>query len=213
MKAFSKSKIKICGIKDIQTLDCCIENRVDFFVFFFYKKSPRNIMVESLLLLLNHKKKKKISSVGVFVNEHLDDLVNLLKKLNFDYIQLHGDEDNQYIKSIKKKGFKVIKNISIRSSEDLKKNLEFPDSDFFLFDYKPNHNELPGGNAKKFDWDIIRDIKINKRWFLSGGIDINNIEKIKDFIIPYGIDISSGVEDKPGIKNNNKIKSLLKLYE
>jgi phosphoribosylanthranilate isomerase len=213
MKVFNKSKIKICGIKEVQTLDCCIENKVDFFGLIFYKKSSRNIAIGSAQSLLKYSEKKKISSVGVFVNEYLDDLIDLLKKLNFDYIQLHGNEDNQYIKSIKKKGFNIIKNISIKTNEDLKKTFEFPDSDFFLFDYKPNHNELPGGNAKKFNWDIIKDIKINKPWFLSGGININNINKIKNFTIPYGIDISSGVEDKPGIKDNNKIKSLLKFYE
>lgn len=82
----------------------------------------------------------------------------------------------------------------------------------FLFDYKPSKDELPGGNAKTFSWDLISDIKIDKPWFLSGGININNINKIKNYKIPYGIDISSGVEDKLGIKSNNKITSLLKFY-
>ena len=83
----------------------------------------------------------------------------------------------------------------------------------FLFDYKPSKNQLPGGNAKKFDWGLIRDVKLDKDWFLSGGINITNINEIKNYVIPYGIDISSGVENEPGIKNNDKITSLVKLYE
>ena len=83
----------------------------------------------------------------------------------------------------------------------------------FLFDYKPLNYELPGGNAKTFDWKLIRGINVTKPWFLSGGININNIKEIKNYAIPYGIDISSGVEDKLGIKNNYKIISLLKIYD
>ena len=86
-------------------------------------------------------------------------------------------------------------------------------SDAFLFDYKPSKDELPGGNAKSFNWDLIKNIKTNKPWFLSGGININNINNINKYAIPYGIDISSGVEVKPGIKSLKKIKSLVKFYE
>ena len=83
----------------------------------------------------------------------------------------------------------------------------------FLFDYKPLKHELPGGNAKSFDWGLLKKIRISQPWFLSGGINVNNINDIKNFIIPYGIDISSGVEDKPGIKNKDKISNLIKKYE
>ena len=86
-------------------------------------------------------------------------------------------------------------------------------ADYFLFDYKPTKSELPGGNAKTFNWGLIKDIKINKPWFLSGGINSKNINNIKKYVIPYGIDISSGVEVSLGIKNNKKIISLIKKYE
>ena len=81
-----------------------------------------------------------------------------------------------------------------------------------LFDYKPSKKELPGGNAKSFNWSLLRGIKIEKPWFLSGGININNINDIKNYAIPYGIDVSSGVEEKLGIKNNKKIVSLVNAY-
>jgi len=209
-----KSKIKICGIKDIKTLDCCIKNNVDFFGLIFYKKSPRNISIKDALNLINHSRNKKIKSVGVFVNEHIDKLNLFLKKIKVDYIQLHGNEDDRYISEIKKyNSIKVIKNIPIRDSEDLLSIKNYTNADMILLDYKPVENELPGGNSKKFSWKLIKNIEIDKPWFISGGINIKNIDKIANFTIPYGIDISSGVEDKPGIKNNNKITSLIKFYE
>ena len=90
---------------------------------------------------------------------------------------------------------------------------KYPNADFLLFDYKPTAEELPGGNAKKFSWDLIKDIKTDQPWFLSGGISIKNINEIKNFAIPYGIDISSGVEVSPGNKSISKINSLFQFYD
>ncbi|HIA60028.1 MAG TPA: N-(5'-phosphoribosyl)anthranilate isomerase, partial [Pelagibacterales bacterium] len=73
--------------------------------------------------------------------------------------------------------------------------------------------ELPGGNAKRFSWDLVKDIKTYKPWFLSGGININNINEIKNYAIPYGIDISSGVEASLGKKSISRINSLFQFYD
>ena len=209
----NKSKIKICGIKDIQTLNCCIENKVDFFGLIFFSKSPRYIKLDVASNLIFHSKNKPISSVGVFVNEPIEQIKTLMKHLKFNYIQLHGDEDYEYILELKKNSsIKVIKNIAIKSSEDFINVKKYSNADLFLFDYKPSKDELPGGNAKQFSWDLLRDIKVDKPWFLSGGININNINDINNYTIPYGIDVSSGVEDSLGIKNIKKITSLLKFY-
>ena len=209
----NNSKIKICGIKKIETLKCCIQNNINYFGLIFYKKSPRYISYESAQDLINYSKNKNISSVGVFVNENIEYLHKILKKLNLNFIQLHGEENNQYIKDIKKNSnIKIIKVISVSTLEDFKKIIEYPNSDLFLFDYKPGKKELPGGNAKTFNWSLLKGIKIEKPWFLSGGININNINDIKNYAIPYGIDVSSGVEEKLGIKNNKKIVSLVNVY-
>ena len=209
----NNSKIKICGIKKIETLECCIKNNINYFGLIFYKKSPRYVSYENALDLINYSKNKNISSVGVFVNENIEYLNKMLKKLHFNFIQLHGEENNQYIKDIKRNNnIKIIKVISVNTLEDFKKIIEYPNSDLFLFDYKPSKKELPGGNAKTFNWSLLRGIKIEKPWFLSGGININNINDIKNYAIPYGIDVSSGVEEKLGIKNNKKIVSLVNAY-
>jgi len=127
---------------------------------------------------------------------------------------LHGNEDKNYISEIKKKNsIKIIKNISVNSKEDLLKIEKYPNADFLLFDYKPTEEELPGGNAKRFSWDLVKDIKTYKPWFLSGGININNINEIKNYAIPYGIDISSGVEASLGKKSISRINSLFQFYD
>ena len=201
--------IKICGIKDKNTIICCERNGINYFGMIFYHKSPRNISIEVAEDIINFSKNLKIKAVGVFVNEKIDDLKLLVKKLNLKYIQLHGNEDFQYIQSIKKTGIKVIKKISIKNFKDTNEIKNFYNSDYFLFDYKPLKNELPGGNAKSFDWSILQNLKINKPWFLSGGINVENISQIKNKIKPPGIDLSSGVEKKLGIKNNQLINNLI----
>ena len=129
---------------------------------------------------------------------------------NLKHIQLHGNEDADYINLLKKKfEVKIIKSVGIKNKDDFDKIKKVLNADYFLFDYKPEISELPGGNARKFNWSLLKNVKISKPYFISGGININNVGEIKKIIIPYGIDISSGVEEKPGIKSLNKITKLL----
>ena len=104
---------------------------------------------------------------------------------------------------------KIIKSISISNKNDLNKINKYKSVDYFLFDYKPMKNELPGGNAKSFDWNILKNLKTDKPWFLSGGININNIQQILNDINPFGIDLSSGVEKELGIKDNHIINNFI----
>ena len=201
--------IKICGIKSLDTLYCCEKNNVHFFGMIFYKKSPRNITIRKAKELQTASKKLRIKGVGVFVNFDLNDLERYINELGLKFIQLHGVENNNYINKIKKKGVKVIKKISLRNKSDLNKINDFDDADFFLFDYEPEAGDLPGGNAKQFNWNIIKDLKINKPWFLSGGINIGNIKTIKREFNPHGIDLSSGVEKELGIKDNGIINNFI----
>ena len=200
---------KICGIKEKETLLCCEKNGVNFFGMIFYKKSPRNILMQNAIQLQRLSLDLKINGVGVFVNQNLSDLVKFIKDLNLKFVQLHGNENNNYIKIIKKEGVKVIKKISVQNHSDLKKINNYYDADYLLFDYKAGMNELPGGNSKSFDWNIIKDLNINKPWFLSGGINLNNIKLIRTEINPFGLDLSSGVEKELGIKDNHIINNFI----
>ena len=201
--------IKICGIKSKETLYCCEENNVDFFGMIFYDRSPRNLSIEKAKELQKISKKLNINGVGVFVNFDFNNLTRYIDEIGLKFIQLHGSEDNSYIDKIKRYDVKVIKKISIRNKSDLDVINDFDNADFFLFDYKPDNGDLPGGNAKKFNWNIIKGLKINKPWFLSGGINIRNIESIKRQIYPHGIDLSSGVEKELGIKDNDIINNFI----
>ena len=201
--------VKICGITNIETLLCCEKNNVNFFGMIFYEKSPRNISLQLAKKIQKISDKLNINGVGVFVNENINKLNLYINALKLDFVQLHGNENNDYIKEIKKLNIKIIKKISIKNKNDLSDIKNYKDADYFLFDYKPNNSELPGGNAKSFNWNIIKNLTIDKPWFLSGGINLDNIEKIKTEILPFGIDLSSGVEKELGIKDNHIINNFI----
>ena len=200
---------KICGIQNEDTLICCEKNSVDFFGMIFYPKSPRNISIKDAVKLQKKSENMNINGVGVFVNKNINEILDIIKRVRLKYVQLHGSENEEYIKTLKKIGIKVIKSISIYNKYDLKNINNFNSADYYLFDYKPMKGELPGGNAKNFDWEIIKNFKTNKPWFLSGGINIKNIQEILHDINPFGIDLSSGVEKELGIKDNHIINNFI----
>ena len=204
---------KICGLKDVESLNCCEENSADFFGMIFYEKSPRNITLKEARTLINTSKKLRIRPVGVFVDHEINDLKKIISFLGLKHIQLHGTEDQLYIDEIKKEfDVKIIKKISINNSEDLNIINKFNNIEYLLFDYKPIKNELPGGNSKSFDWNLLKGKEIKLPWFISGGINETNIKKIQNLLNPNGIDLSSGVEVSKGIKSNSKINNLFKKF-
>ncbi len=204
---------KICGLKNKSSILCCEKNKVDFFGMIFYKKSPRNITTKKAKSLIDYSKNLKIKPVGVFVNHDLIDLKNIILTLSLDIIQLHGSENQSYIDELKKQfKIKIIKKLSIRSIKDLKIIKNYKNIDYLLFDYKPMANELPGGNSKTFDWNLLKKQNIKYPWFISGGINESNIKKIQNIINPNGIDLSSGVEESKGKKSNIKINNLFKKF-
>ena len=201
--------IKICGIQNQDTLICCENNSINFFGMIFYPKSPRNITIENANKLNKISEKLNINGVGVFVNKEINELKEIIKYVNLKYVQLHGSEDELYIKKLKEFGVKIIKSISVSKEDDLKKINNYQTADYFLFDYKPKKNELPGGNSKSFDWNILKSLKTDKPWFLSGGINLDNIQQILVDINPCGVDLSSGVEKELGIKDNRIINNFI----
>ena len=204
---------KICGLKDVESLNCCEENNVDFFGMIFYEKSPRNITLNEAETLINTSKELRIRPVGVFVDHKINDLKKIISFLGLKHIQLHGNEDQLYIDEIKRQfDVKIIKKISINNSEDLNIINKFNNIEYLLFDYKPIKNELPGGNSKSFDWNLLKGKEIKLPWFISGGINETNIKKIQNLLNPNGIDLSSGVEVSKGIKSNSKINNLFKKF-
>lgn len=198
------SKIKICGLtrrRDIDTVNAALPDYIGF----VFAKSRRQIDEEGAATLkgaLN----PFIKAVGVFVNEDMERIRRLSRLKIIDIIQLHGDEDIEYIKRLKDLvPNEIIKALRIRTSKDVRSALNLP-CDYLLFDTW--HDGLYGGTGAAFDWSIIGDIK--RPYFLAGGINLGNAaEAIKKYN-PYSIDISSGVESE-GLKDPNKINKIVSI--
>ena len=202
-------EIKVCGINDTISMNTAIKCEVDYVGLVFYPNSPRNVSINlSRELLKLRNKTTKIVALTVDPN---DEFLNEIKKIiNPDYIQLHGNENSRRCLDIKHKiNTPLIKGINVRNKIDLiRKNKEFEDiCDILLFD-APSE-ALPGGNGKKFDWDILKNFKSKKKWMLAGGLNIENIENAIDITKAPAIDISSGLEIRKGLKDPKLIKDFV----
>ena len=200
--------IKVCGLIDEKNYLDLRKYPIDYFGFIFYDKSPRYILNSP-----NHSFIKKIKNkVAVFVNEKIDTVLNIIETYNFSCVQLHGNESDDYSMKIKKKGIKVIKSYLIKTNKDFKNiNMNTESFDYYLFDYKSDNF---GGSGKTFDWEILNNKVLDKPFFLSGGIsldNINNINMIKDNEKLFGLDLNSKFEKSPGLKDIKKINKLFNL--
>lgn len=205
MSINSRLKIKICGITRLKDAQRAFKLGTDFIGFIFYKPSPRYISkanAKEIISILP----VSVSKVAVFVDEDIDTVIKIAKDIKFDYIQLHGHETSDYIKAVKKERIKVIKSFPLKVKSDLMK-IKKSQADLVLVD---NISEkLPGGSGEKFNWDLKIPSSVNNL-VLSGGLNKNNItEGIKKFK-PLLVDINSGVESKPGIKSEVKMKEIFK---
>ena len=202
-------EIKVCGINDITSMNTALKCKVDYIGLVFYQNSPRNVSINLSKELL--KSRNKITKIVALTVDPNDDFLNEIKKIiNPDYIQLHGNENSRRCLDIKHKiNIPLIKGINVKNKIDLiRKNKEFEDiCDILLFD-APSE-ALPGGNGKKFDWDILKDFKSKKKWMLAGGLNIENIENAIDITKAPAIDISSGLEIRKGLKDPQLIKDFV----
>ena len=202
-------EIKVCGINDEMSMNTALKCKVDYVGLVFFPNSPRNISINlSRKLLKLRNKTTKIVALTVDPND--DFLKGIKKIINPDYIQLHGNENSRRCLEIKHKiNIPLIKGINVRNEIDLvRRNREFEDiCDILLFD-APSE-ALPGGNGKKFNWNILKDFKSKKKWMLAGGLNIENIENAIDITKAPAIDISSGLEIRKGLKDPKLIKDFV----
>ncbi len=188
------TKIKICGLSKICHIDYVNEAKPDY-IGFVFAKSKRQVSLENAWIL-RQALNKDIKAVGVFVNEPLENIVNILKKQIIEVVQLHGNENEIFIENLKSIiDVPVIKSVKVEKSLDIKKAQE-SSADFVLLD------SGAGGTGQCFDWNLIE--KVSKPFFLAGGINAANVERGIKILNPYGIDVSSGVE-QDGNKNREKI--------
>jgi phosphoribosylanthranilate isomerase len=200
-------KVKVCGMRDPENLKQIVALQPDYVGFIFYKGSKRYCEATITPELLTDLP-ATIKKVGVFVNEATETIVETAKKYQLDLIQLHGHESPKQCQEIKNAGFEVIKAFSVDDRFVFENTLLYERScDYFLFDTKGNAH---GGNGIPFDWELMKNYLSPTPYFLSGGLNlanIKNLEKVRPK--PFAIDINSGFEREPGLKDVDKVKELL----
>ena len=198
-------KIKICGQNNPAIIHHCLDLNISYQGLIFYEKSPRFIDMDTLSLINQYFKLHKDKFVGVFVNPSIDEIKNKLEVFDFDTIQLHGDESQNFISEVKSNFKKnIYKSIS---PEDFKKT-ELIDVDQFLIEAKPSSSQMPGGNNKTWDWSDFNNIK-KLPYILSGGLNVTNIKKAISLTGADFVDINSGVEEQPGEKSLTLIDGII----
>ena len=204
----SDLKIKICGVKNKEIAQHAIDAGASFIGFIFYEKSHRNITVENCEEILSEIKDLTIP-VAVTVNPD-DSLLDDLSRIGFKYIQLHGQETYKMVERIKLRyDFKIIKAFGISNSNDLDELVKYePFIEYFLFD-SPPQADIQGGTGHRFDWKIIENLSITKNFFLSGGLNKDNIISAINLKKTSYFDVSSGVEDSEGIKDKQLIAEFI----
>ena len=202
-------KVKMCGISKVETIPAIVDAKPDYMGLVF-APSKRQVTVEQAKILIeelhkqciNHYDIKVVKTVGVFVNETLDNLVRIADTANLDAVQLHGDEDEAFIQSLKERtNVEVWKAVQIRSAADAEAWID-SSADMLLFD--AYHKDERGGTGEVFDWSCLDEFE--RPFMLAGGIDSTNVARAIRRVRPYGIDISSGIETE-GVKDNEKIKA------
>ena len=195
--------IKICGLKTPEAVAAALSGGASHIGFIFFAKSPRYVTAE-VAAELRKAATGKAKAVAVTVDASDDILDGIVTAMRPDMLQLHGSETPERVAAVKKRySLPVMKVFSVREAADLDATGAFRGvADRFMFDAKaPAGSELPGGNGIPFDWHALSGLDRNTDYLLSGGLNAANIGEALRLTNPPGIDISSGVESAPGIKD------------
>ena len=215
-------KVKMCGISKVETIPAVVEAKPNYMGLVF-APSKRQVTVDQAKTLVEelHKgcakkygsdtepdKNDTIKTVGVFVNETVDNLVTIANEANLDAVQLHGDEDETFIQSLKEcTNVEVWKAVQIRSAADVEEWID-SSADMILFD--AYHKDERGGTGEVFDWSSLDEFE--RPFMLAGGIDSTNVARAIRTVRPYGIDTSSGIETN-GVKDDEKITAFTNIVK
>ena len=202
-----KPLIKICGIKDLNILNQLIElEAIDFIGFIFFEKSPRNVS-NNFLNIVNGINLKNKRAVCVYVDASQEFIQQTSSNFQNPILQFHGNESNDFCKSFNKDFWKVIR---VKDSNSINIESDYPDASAILFE---NYTKgLYGGTGSVFDWSLLKNINKNdKKIIISGGINIENVDNAIS-VNPWCIDINSGVETSPGVKDLDLIKQVLQKF-
>lgn len=201
----NRPKIKICGITQKEQGIAIAELGADALGFILYPKSPRFLMPERIKEIVGQLP-PFTKTVGVFVNEPVEVITSVLSKTGLDLAQLSGEESPAYCAALSQTGFAWIKSFRVKDSFDFKYLQQFPGRYFLLDAWSATEY---GGTGKAFDWKLLQQNVDNHKIILAGGINSDNVEQAILQTHPYAIDVSSGVEERPGIKSLAKVEQLI----
>jgi phosphoribosylanthranilate isomerase len=210
-----KTLSKICGLKSSETVDYAIEAGASMVGFVFFPPSPRSISIAEASTLAA-RVPAGIKKVALTVNANDDFLREIAKNTGIDTFQLHGNEQPERVFEIRHMfGLPVIKALPVEDNVDLMVARGYDAVvDYFLFDSKPPKDaSRPGGNATAFDWSLLKGFSLAKPWLLAGGLTPENVSRAVEISGAQLVDVSSGVEDAPGVKSLDKIRSFLRALE
>ena len=198
--------VKICGITNLEDARFAVNSGASALGFIFYDKSPRYILPETASQIAEDLK-GQVSFTGVFVNETLDYIHAVKEEIGLNFLQLHGNESPEYCRAVQLPVIKVF-----RAAPDLDaETMRFYDVHAFLFDtYK---QRMPGGTGDIFNWNLIFDLPTDTPIILSGGLSVENILDAINAVCPLAVDVNSGVESKPGVKDEKKMKALFDILQ
>jgi phosphoribosylanthranilate isomerase len=193
-------KIKFCGLYQDAHIAYANEIKPDYVGFVFWNKSRRYVTADKARELRNQLD-SGIQVVGVFVDEDIDRIIDLYQSGIIDVAQLHGAEDDTYIKRLREIGIPVIKAYVVSNNSDIIVQAQNSIADYVLFD-------AGKGDGKTFDWELLRDF--NRDYFLAGGLNLSNIREVTQNIKPFAVDVSSGIETD-GEKDRFKMKQFAQM--
>ncbi len=203
--------IKICGLRDPSHLRLAASLGSRFAGLVFFPRSPRHVTRDEAAMLARSAP-DTLEIAGLFVDPDDALLQETVQHMPLRMIQLHGSEPPKRVAEIRARtGLRVMKAMPVAGPEDLEGLQDYEDvADWILFDAKaPAGSELPGGNGLVFDWALLKGVKPRRPWMLSGGLTPENVAAALTVLHPDAVDVSSGVEDAPGVKSPDKIKAFI----
>ena len=198
--------VKICGITNLEDARSAINSGASALGFIFYDKSPRYILPETASQIAADLK-GQVSFTGVFVDETLDYVHAAKEEVGLNFIQFHGNESPDYCREVQLPVIKVFRVAPNFDAEIMK----YYDVHAFLFD--TYEKGKPGGTGDIFNWNLIGDLQTETPIIISGGLGVENILDAINAVYPSAVDVNSGVESKPGVKDEKKMKALFEILQ
>jgi phosphoribosylanthranilate isomerase len=204
--------IKICGLKTPEALDVALESGADLVGFVFFGPSPRNLGLPAARTL-GERVQGRAGKVALTVNATDDELSGIVAALKPDMLQLHGTETPDRVVAVRTRfGLPVMKALPISERGDLSPIRLYANvADRLIFDARPPQDATrPGGLGKPFDWSLLKGVDVGIPFMLSGGLDASNVAEAIAITKAPGVDVSSGVESRPGVKDSDKIRAFIR---